>query len=795
MISSKNTPTVLIVFGATGDLMAKKVAPALYHLYTKNALPRMLHIVGFSRRNLTDAEFKNHIQNAVSLHIPKTAPKKQLSAFLNLISYEQGRFDNPIDYQNLAVRLGRVDNEWKTCANKLFYLAVPPRYYETIFQNLDKAGLTIPCGPDGGWTRILVEKPFGNDLETAQRLDAMLGKLFEEEQIYRIDHYLAKEMLQNILTFRFSNNILESSWNNRHIESIKIRFHEQGGVEGRGEFYDKVGALRDVGQNHMLQMLALVTMDHPRTLSAEHIRTERARLLAELRTLSKQDIATSTVRGQFRNYHTLAGVAKKSQTETYFRIEASIDSPRWAGVPIILEQGKYMPRTQKDIEVTFRHTSPCLCPPGGAHYKNVVRFSFEPDAAITINFLSKKAGLDNALEEQYFTNQTGNKNKDRWPVASYEKLLLDCIEGNQLLFVSTKEVEAMWRFVDPIICAWNAGTVPLFTYTPDTIFQQKKLPLKPDVQSIVTDHKTVGVVGLGKMGSGIATQLLEKGWNVVGYNRTFEKTQEFVDLGMKPAHTLEKLVAKLPKPRVVWVMVPAGAAVEETLVGKDGLVNYLSKGDIVIDAGNSRFTESVRRSALFQKKGIRFIDAGVSGGPSGARYGACMMIGGDEKTYRYLEPLFAELSVAFGQRFFAGAGAGHFVKMVHNGIEYGMMQAIAEGFAVMKKSPYKLPLSNIADVYNHGSVIESRLIAWLKEGFELFGENLSVISGSVAHTGEGAWTVEAAKELGVHTPIIEESLEYRKKTEKKPDYTGKLLSTMRNRFGGHSIEGAKEKKK
>lgn len=230
-------------------------------------------------------------------------------------------------------------------------------------------------------------------------------------------------------------------------------------------------------------------------------------------------------------------------------------------------------------------------------------------------------------------------------------------------------------------------------------------------------------------------------------------------------------------------MVPNNA-VDEVL---KELVPILDKGDTVIDGGNSFYKDSIRRGDELQNRGIRFLDVGVSGGPNGARHGACMMIGGDKKRFLELQDLFIDLTLPDSFKFFGKAGAGHFVKMVHNGIEYGMMQAIAEGFEVMKKSDFNLNLQNVADLYNHGSVIESHLVGWLESGFKKYGESLEDVSGTVAHTGEGKWTVEAAKELGIETPIIEGSYNFRVNSKDKPSFTGKILSMLRNQFGGHSM--------
>ncbi|MBI5456971.1 decarboxylating 6-phosphogluconate dehydrogenase [Candidatus Kaiserbacteria bacterium] len=300
--------------------------------------------------------------------------------------------------------------------------------------------------------------------------------------------------------------------------------------------------------------------------------------------------------------------------------------------------------------------------------------------------------------------------------------------------------------------------------------------------------KEIGIIGLGKMGANMARQLVEKGWSVYGMDASQETTNKLEKEGVKGAYSAEELVSKLSAPRVVWLMVPAGKPEDELLFGKNGLTKLLSKGDVIIDGGNSYFKDSMARAKKVSKHGITFLDVGFSGGPGGARHGGCLMIGGDRATFKKLEPLFKDLARKDGYQFFPGVGAGHFVKMVHNGIEYGMMQSLAEGFAMMKKSPFKLDLTRVADIYNHGSVVESRLVGWLKDAFEAYGENLSAVSGSVGHTGEGKWTAETARAMGIPVKIIEDSFKFRVRSAKKPSYTGKVVSALRGQFGGHSIK-------
>ncbi len=458
---SEINPTVLIIFGVTGDLMAKKIAGSIFHLYLKDKLPKNFRVIGFSRRDIPQDEFKEYIKKITKHSTKIRYSEKQLNEFCELFYYQQGNFHNKDDYRNLGELLDKFNRD----LNRLFYLAVPPILYEEIFENL--AATKIAREDKDSWTRIIVEKPFGSNLKTAEKLDMLLGRLFKEDQIYRIDHYLGKDILQNILAFRFSNNLLEHSWNKYLIEKIEVRLFEKETVEDRADTYDPVGALKDVGQNHILQMLSLVTMDNPTPISAKTVRENRARILRSLNHMSQRQINTHTQRAQYKGYKSHDGVRKTSKTETYFKIETRINLPRWKGVPVILESGKTMPEQRKEIVVTFKHPEPCLCPPGRDHYKNKVIFTLEPKEEIQIIFWAKKPGLDMQIEERSL--DFGYRKTDENYTAEYEKLFLDCIYGDQTLFVSTEEVRAMWRFIDPIIRAWHKNIVPLKTYKPHTL--------------------------------------------------------------------------------------------------------------------------------------------------------------------------------------------------------------------------------------------------------------------------------------------------------------------------------------
>ncbi len=464
----ENIPTILVAFGATGDLMRRKVIPALYYLYEKDELPSMFHVVGFSRRDLTDETFADFIVTTISEHRNKKFTKHELASFLKIFRFQRGDFDESESYAALKSTFDTLDQEWGVCSNKLFYLSVAPEFYETIFKQLSSSRLSEPCGPGGGWMRVMVEKPFGVDTDTARELDLLLAQYFSEDQIYRIDHYLAKEMLQNILTFRFANNLFEMQWGSKLIESIKISMLEEIGVEKRGAFYDDVGAFRDVGQNHFLQILALLTMRHPESFDAAAIQERRAEILACLPSLSEKEIERSTVRAQYEGYRAIDGVKPDSETETFFKVRTYLDHPNWRGVPITMEGGKRLGSAQKEIRIVFRHPQPCLCPPEEPHHKNEVVIRLEPREEILIEFWSKTPGFSFATERREFHYLLREPQAKVAYVEEYAKLLLDGVRGDQTLFISTAEVRAMWRFTDPILAAWQQNVVPLMVYTPDT---------------------------------------------------------------------------------------------------------------------------------------------------------------------------------------------------------------------------------------------------------------------------------------------------------------------------------------
>lgn len=437
------SPTIFVIFGVTGDLSQRKLLPALFNLFKHNLLPKKFKIVGFSRREWSHVDLHEFVKNTLD---------SDVTDFLTHIEYAKGVFDDADAYLKLKSQLEKIDSEFGQCTNKLIYLAVSPVFYETIFNYLKTSGLNVPCGDEFGWTRILVEKPFGKDTVTAQKLESQLSQIFKESQIFRIDHYLAKETMQNILTFRFSNSMFEPLWNRDMVEKVHIQVLEKNRVEDRGDFYDGIGALRDVGQNHILQMLALIAMDRPVTMKGDAVREKRADVLKKL--IFPKNALTETERGQYKGFKETEGVAPDSETETYFKLPAYINTKRWKNVPFILESGKSLQESKAEITVYFKKLD-CA-------EQNIIRFRIQPNEGIEIVFWVKKPGFEKEHQQKilsfsYETSKFENEVPD-----AYERVLFDCVRGDQTLFASTAEVEYSWKFITPILEKWKGVSMKIY---------------------------------------------------------------------------------------------------------------------------------------------------------------------------------------------------------------------------------------------------------------------------------------------------------------------------------------------
>jgi glucose-6-phosphate 1-dehydrogenase len=447
-------PTIFVIFGITGDLASRKLIPALLELYSKRLLPHRFAIIGFSRRVFSREEFRDFIRTRMNVKLGQYH-EEDIKHFLDHMSYEQGMFDDLGAYTRLSEKLKSTDDRWGQCSNKLLHLSVPPTLYEGILTHISKSGLSETCDDGMGWTRILIEKPFGSDIETARNLDKLLGSLFKEQQIFRIDHYLAKEVLQNILAFRFSNSMFEPLWNRKYIDKVHIKLFEKDAIEGRGAFYDPIGAFKDVGQNHMLMMLSIIAMEAPKSLTVSGIRAERSRVLSRLKSMSPRTISKQVVRGQYMGYMQEPGVLPTSQTETYFRIQAQVGSKRWKGVPFFLESGKALAESKVEIDIYFKKGKK-------QGEQNILTFRIQPDEGIRVRFFVKVPGYDFNTESKTLKFKYADASSfDNIP-NDYERLIHDAIVGDQTLFASTDEIMASWKFMMPILN--NLKNIPLKLY-------------------------------------------------------------------------------------------------------------------------------------------------------------------------------------------------------------------------------------------------------------------------------------------------------------------------------------------
>jgi len=474
-------PTIFVIFGVTGDLASRKLLPALLALYAKKKLPERFAIIGFSRRSFTREEFRELIRSRLNVK-PGEFKEEDIKHFLDHMTYEQGFFDDVGAYDRLAARIQSVDDRWGQCSNKLFHLSVPPDLYGAILNNLAHSGLTESCADETGWTRILIEKPFGRDLETARELDKLLGKLFREEQIFRIDHYLAKEALQNILAFRFANSLFEPIWRRDSIDRVHIKLLETLGMEERGDLYDQLGALKDVGQNHMLMMLAAIAMDRPASFGATDVRTERARVISRLEASVSNAPGSCSARGRYIGYLKEQGVAPDSKTETYFRLKATVGNKRWKGVPFYLESGKALAEAKTEIDVYFkpgkgmkdearstknggRGTGDAVRSTEEGGGQNILTFRIQPDEGIKIKFFVKTPGYEFAVEPKtlkFKYAEQGSSPAWNAKLTDYERLIHDAFIGDQTLFASTDEIMASWKFIASVMKNWHK--LPMTAY-------------------------------------------------------------------------------------------------------------------------------------------------------------------------------------------------------------------------------------------------------------------------------------------------------------------------------------------
>ncbi len=467
-------PNTVVILGATGDLTRRKLLPALYNLAREHLLPAGFSVIGFARRDWSDDEFRRRMREGVDQFSRAGREIESVwKSFAEGLHYVRGDFSDPGGYTKLAEFLDQRDRERGTCGNRLFYLATPPTTYPEIVAGLGAAGLARRGASEGVWTRIIIEKPFGRDLKSAQDLNRQVDEVFDEKQVYRIDHYLGKETVQNILVFRFSNGIFEPLWNRRYVDHVQITVSEDLGMEGRGAFYDDTGITRDIVQNHMLQLLSLIAMEPPASFDADRVRDEKVKLLHSIRPFARHEVMEHSVRGQY-GAGSLAGeavpayrdepsVAKDSITETFVALKLFVENWRWAGVPFYLRAGKRLPRRVTEISVHYRSAPHLLFPATGAEgmEPNLLALRIQPNEGISLKFGAKVPGPTMEIRSVNMDFRYGTAFGVAPPDA-YERLLLDCMLGDSTLFTRRDGIEAAWSLITQLLEGWAAGPPPRF---------------------------------------------------------------------------------------------------------------------------------------------------------------------------------------------------------------------------------------------------------------------------------------------------------------------------------------------
>ncbi|MGH9684033.1 MAG: glucose-6-phosphate dehydrogenase [Candidatus Acidiferrales bacterium] len=468
-----NDPCLIVMFGASGDLARRKLLPALYDLALHSCLAPRFRLLGFARTGMSDDDFRK----SASEFLPKaeepggTVEKK--NSFLKHLQYFKGDYDDPGAYERLRKRLDELDREGQLGGNRLFYLAVPPEVYIRIVEHLGKAGLTKPVS-GRAWTRVIIEKPFGRDRASARELNAKVLGVFNESQVYRIDHYLGKETVQNLLVFRFGNGIFEPLWNRNYVDHVQITAAESLGVESRAAFYESAGALRDMIQSHVLQLTSLVAMEAPANFDATSVRNEKIKVLQSIRAFAPESIWKSVVRGQYGpgnvdgkpvpGYRQEPGVKPGSAAETFVALKLYVDNWRWSGVPFYLRTGKRLGRPLTEIAIRFRQ-APHRVFRGENIEENSLVLNIQPDEGISLSFGAKSPGAQMHIQSvtmdfQYKRAFGGG------PRSAYSTLINDCIRGEATLFDRADSVEAAWALVDPILDAWKGASAPPFPNYP-----------------------------------------------------------------------------------------------------------------------------------------------------------------------------------------------------------------------------------------------------------------------------------------------------------------------------------------
>lgn len=808
----------VIVVGASGDLAKKKTFPSLLHLFADDLLPKNFVVWGYARSDIGDDGLRDRIRP----YLLKLKHSKEIvEKFLSNVRYQNGSSYGDIDaWTKINTNIEAFESSKSTenkAFNRLFYFAIPPSVFAETATSIKKTSMQ---DENKGFTRLIVEKPFGRDLETFEALNKDLSSQFTEDHMYRIDHYLGKEMVQNLTVIRFSNIWTERIWNADNVKMVILTFKEPFGTEGRGGYFDQNGIIRDILQNHLLQVLTLLCCEPPTVAQGPEagnaIRDAKVHVLNSIPPITLEDC----ILGQYEGYADDPTITNKdTNTPTFAAIRLRINNPRWAGVPIILKAGKALNERKAEMRLQFKDAPAAQylfeghdCP------RNELVLRMQPHEAIYVKTNVKSPGFKNKpiqtdmdlnYDSRFFLNSK-QSNPD-----AYTRLILDVLQGNQGAFVRDDELRRAWKIFTPILHQIeNTNVRPIiypqgsrgpieadefiarlgYSRNDDYVFidesgkataSSSNVPTQASKFDFSADEKCdIGLWGLAVMGQNFALNMASHGFSVCVGNRspakvdtTVKRAGEEGNLPLVGAKTAEEFIARLSKPRKVVILVQAGKPVDETI---KKISAFMEPGDILIDGGNEWYPNSTRRSGELLHKGIQFIGMGISGGEEGARNGPALMPGGPKQAYDLVAPIFEKCAAQVERTgpcvgYLGPIGSGNYVKMVHNGIEYGDMQLIAEVYDVMKNI---LGMDNVqmADQFAEWNktelnsyLIEITEICLRKKDPETGGFIVDYILDKTGMKGTGLWTAKESAERAVAAPTIVAALDSRVLSSRKEE--------------------------
>jgi len=789
----------IIVIGASGDLAKKKTYPSLLSLFDSHLLPDNVKIYGYARSSITHDELREKLRPFLS---KGGYSSEVVEDFLSRCYYQAGTSYGDVNSwkglnEILLAREKELENEEaQKVFNRLFYFAIPPNVFAETGEAIKTA-----CMAPSGFSRMIVEKPFGRDLESCKEILGRLGKHFDETNLFRIDHYLGKEMVQNLLVLRFGNAMFEPLWNRDDIQCIFFTFKEPFGTDGRGGYFDQYGIIRDIIQNHLLQCMCLLMMECPTQLdgpeAGEKIRDEKVRVLEAMEEITIDNVFT----GQYDGYKDDPTIKDKNTVcPTYALIRCFINNPRWQGVPIIFKAGKALNERKAEMRIQFKDAPAAEFLFSGECPRNELIMKLQPEEAIYLKSNIKTPGfssepIQSELEMNYdsrFFNGGEEKNPD-----AYSRLILDVLRGRSAAFVRSDELIRSWEVFTPVLNQIQTDMLKPFPYKqgsrgPDAAdkwveemsgYKRNNAYryIDGDVLEVKSESETVGdcevgLYGLAVMGQNFALNMASHGFKVCVGNRSEPKIKLTVDrakaegnLPLVGSTGPEDFIKKLSKPRKVIILVMAGKPVDDTIAE---LVKYMEPGDIIVDGGNEWYLNTLRRSNELESKNILFIGMGISGGEEGARNGPSLMPGGPKEAFDAFEKILTSCAAQVNDGACTGyvgpIGSGNYVKMVHNGVEYGDMQLICEAYDLMKhvgKMTNK-EMAAVFDTWNKGR-LESYLIEItaliLAKDDEItgIGQVVDYVLDKTGMKGTGRWTVQEAAEMSVAAPTMAASLDAR----------------------------------